>query len=71
MLIVSMFLSTLAGEVTNYDVFFFVCLFFYLENRTWHFIQIVSKWDNFNEMSNHVKGKDKKYNFKMSLLKDN
>ena len=29
-----------------------VCFLFFPENRKWHFMQIVSKGDNFHEMSN-------------------
>ena len=35
----------------QFDVIFHICLFFFLENRLWHFMQIVPKGDNLHEMS--------------------
>ena len=33
---------------------FFSSFFFFQENRIWHFMQILSNWDNLHEMSNLV-----------------
>ena len=39
---------------------------FFLENRIWHFVQIVSLGDNLHEVSNPISRKNKKKYFKMS-----
>ena len=51
----------------TYDIFFFL---FFLENRIWHFMQIVSLGDNLHEMSNpFFPRKNKKNISKCRLLK--
>ena len=57
------FTTLMANSADSKFVIFFL---FFQENRTWHFMQIISNGDNLHEMSNPVFSEKYEKYFKMS-----